>query len=224
MKLEKSKVLSGIAIASLAIGSWAGNAQAAMVTVAGPASSAGTLAEIIAAPALAQNSNAFNSGQQGFNERKNVLLPGVLGVDNNAQIANGGTIAAGTRVDSHMIFLNKQDGVSGTLTHNNVEWTFDGTILGVMSDIDGNLETASTPILGAIGTIYESPFRARGMEGADSYSVAGNILTVNMLVTQPGDWIRVVTATQVVPVPAAAWIGLSLLGGLGVVRKWRSAA
>jgi hypothetical protein len=34
------------------------------------------------------------------------------------------------------------------------------------------------------------------------------------------DWIRVVTAAPV-PVPAAAWMGLFLMGGLGLFRKLR---
>ncbi len=38
------------------------------------------------------------------------------------------------------------------------------------------------------------------MEGGDSYSVAGNQITVNMIVSQPGDWIRVVTAVPTIPV------------------------
>ncbi len=221
MKLRKSTLLSGIAIASLA---FVGSARAAMVSVTGPTSSAGSLAQIIAAPPFAQNGQMFNTAQQGFDERQNVLLAANLAVDNNAQIANGGMISAGTTVNSHMIFLNKENGVSGNLIHNRVEWTFDGIILGVMSDKGGTLESTSTPILGAIGTNYDAPFSARGMEGDDTYTVTGNKLLVDMGVSQPGDWIRVVTSTQVVPVPAAAWMGLSLLSGIGVVRRWRSAA
>jgi hypothetical protein len=95
-----------------------------------------------------------------------------------------------------------------------------------MSDRHGDLEAASTGILGALGTTYPATgFAARGMESGgngiydDSYSIAGKFLTVDMYVSQPGDWIRVVTAP--VPVPAAAWMGLMLMGGLGLVRKLR---
>ncbi len=111
----------------------------------------------------------------------------------------GGSIAAGTRVDSHMIFLNNPS--SGTIFHNDVKWTFSGAILGVMSDSSGNLEAASTSILGLTGTTTypASGFTARGMEGGDGYAVAGNVLTVDMGVSQPGDWIRVVTKSSSVP-------------------------
>jgi len=80
------------------------------------------------------------------------------------------------------------------MTDANVEWIFDGPILGVMSDAGGTLEAASSGILGATGTTYPGAFSARGMEGGDSYSVAGNQITVTMTASEPGDWIRVVTA------------------------------
>lgn len=189
--------------------------HAALVSVAGPNSSAGTAPMIISAPQFAQNGLVFNSGQQGFDERQDVLLLAPLDTDDGV-----GAIATGTRVSSHMIFLNKESGVAGTLSHSNVDWTFDGEILGVMSDRDGNLEAASTPILGAPGTTYQAPFSARGMEG-DSYLIMAGLKTlrVNMAVGQPGDWIRVVTASAI-PLPAAFWLfGTALIGFIGYSRR-----
>jgi hypothetical protein len=208
----------GVAVASFAVVGWVGSAQADIVSVgATPVSSAGIAASIISAPSLVENSLAFNSAQQGFNERQDVWLSANLQVD-------GGSILAGTLVSSHMIFLNQkdvEDGTGGTLTHKNVKWEFDGEILGVMSDYLGNFETASTDFLGAVGTSYPATgFRVRGMEGSDDYSIADKFLTVDMYVSQPGNWIRVVTAAPV-PVPAAAWMGLILMGGLGLFRKLR---
>jgi hypothetical protein len=141
--------------------------------------------DIIAAPdsVIDDPPGATNTHQQAFDERQGVLLVADLDVD-------GGTIPAGTYVNSHMIFLNTEVGsASDTQT-----WTFDGVILGVMSDQWGTLEIASTPLLGAPGTDYPAvAFNARGMEGSDSYSVSGNQITVNMWVSEPGDWIRVIT-------------------------------
>ena len=189
-------------------------AHAAILSVSGPASSAGTMAEIIAAPASVTNTAQFNTGLQGFNEMQGVVLPSAIAVA-------GGIIDAGTRVDSHMIFLNKQNGVGGTLSHQNVQWEFSGDILGVMIDVGGLNEAASTSILGALGTTYAS-FANRGLEGNDSVMISGAILTTSFFVTQPGDWIRVITAAPEVPLPAALPLmvaGLGALGGFSRRRK-----
>lgn len=134
---------------------------------------------------------AVNMAQQAFNEGQSVLLPADLAVD-------GGVIPAGTLVDSHMIFLNTDGGV--TASDFGVEWTFDGPILGVMSDGGGTLEAASSALLGAPGTDYPGPFPARGLEGNNGTGVGGEgyavdlaTITVGMRVSEPGDWIRVVT-------------------------------
>jgi hypothetical protein len=110
-------------------------------------------------------------------------------------IDGGGSIAMGTHVNSHMIFLNSLG--TAALSYANVVWTFDGIILVVMSNGNGSFEVNSSFELGNSGTNYPmAPFNARGLEGNDSYVVAGNQITVNMLVTEPGDWIRVVTAVS----------------------------
>ncbi|UCG58356.1 MAG: hypothetical protein JSU70_02385 [Phycisphaerales bacterium] len=175
--------------------------NAAIVSVSGPPSNAGILPAIIPAPANALNSTASNFGMEGFDEAQGVVTTVAHIID------GGGTIPAGTTVNSHMIFLNQPDGTGGTLSHRDVVWTFDGPIIGVMSDGGGNREANSTFELGAPGTNYTvgpsgqvAPYGARGMEGGDSYTVAGNQITVNMIVSQPGDWIRVVTAIPTIAV------------------------
>ncbi|WP_422038293.1 hypothetical protein [Roseibium sp.] len=203
------------------------NANAVITSVSGPNSSAGVAAAIIANPAHVLDDVTTNSGQQGFNEAQNVVLGSAISVD-------GGSIAAGTTVNSHMIFLNSSG--NALISHFSVDWTFSGTILGVMSDKGGTLEAATSSVLGALGTNYTvpfpgsgaaAPFNARGLEqndgqgdgSNDGYSINGNVLTLGMKVTEPGDWIRVVTATTV-PIPAA----LPLLGGalaIGGFLGWR---
>jgi len=191
-------------------------ANAALLSVSGDNSTRGVAAAIIGAPANALDAMKTNEGQEGFNERQNYVLLAAIDTD-------AGSIASGIRVDSHMIFLNKYDG--DNISHNNVLWTFSGAILGVMSDRNGIKEEASTDVLGNPGTNYPAGgFSARGMEGADSYSILaglgiGNQLSVNMVVAQPGDWIRVVTASAV-PVPAAVWLfGTALVGLIGFGKR-----
>ena len=116
-----------------------------------------------------------------------LLLAAPLQVDS-------GAVPAGLKVDSHMIFLNTVGNVQAI--DPGVVWEFDGPVVGVMSDNNGNLEAASSGLLGATGTAYPlAGFNNRGLENNDGYVVAGNTITVNMRVTEPGDWIRVVTAS-----------------------------
>jgi hypothetical protein len=174
MKLHESYLII-LAVVLIAV---TGQAKAALID--GP--------DIITAPASVINNapGAENDHQQAFDERQGVLLTEPLAVD-------GGTIAAGKRVNSHMIFLNTP-GLLHVSDPGEV-WTFDGPVLGVMSDPNGALEFASTPILGDPNTTYpDHTFFARGLEDNDSYVVGGNEITVSMQVVEPGDWIRVVTA------------------------------
>ncbi len=196
-------------------------ANAALVSVGDSLSSAGVAGAIIGAPDQVLDSMKTNLGQEGFNELQNYVTLAAISTD-------AGSIASGTRVDSHMIFLNSP---GGNITHTGVLWTFSGAILGIMSDKPGALEVASTPQLGNPGTTYPgATFNARGLEPNDSYSLSlgglgvTNSITVDMLVAQPGDWIRVVTAASAVPVPAAVWLfGTALIGLFGLNKRRKSA-
>ncbi|MGF1703912.1 PEP-CTERM sorting domain-containing protein [Photobacterium makurazakiensis] len=178
------------------------------VTQANMSSVGGSAQLLVTAPVSVEDDapENENTAQQGFNERQNVLLTSALQTDDLL-------IAAGTRVDSHMIFLNSDR--RQRIKHNNVYWTFSGTILGVMSDRHGTLEAASN-YLGHPDTIYPGSFRNRGLEGRNSYEINDNVLTVNMRVREPGDWIRVIT-----DVPEPAMLGLFGLALLGLTVRRR---
>jgi hypothetical protein len=152
----------------------------------------------------------------GFNENRTITTVSHF-------MDGGGAIPPGTAVDSHMIFLNSSG--RGLLTHHSVVWTFNAPIIGVMSDKGGLLEDDSTFELGNPATIYPAaPFGSRGLEmlgdpaNQDGYEISSDRLsiTVGMKVTQPGDWIRVITH---VPIPGAVWLLGSGLVGLVLLRR-----
>lgn len=179
----------------LVIGMLPVTANAEIIDVSGPPSSEGTPPEIIPAPTDVLDDVVTNTGMQGFDEAQGVETT----IDYNI---NGGVIPAGTLVNSHMIFLNAPEEMSSTLSHAGIVWTFSQPILGIMADGPGNFEAASSPELGASSTNYTvpgpgdqaAPFGARGLEGGDSYLIEGNQITLTMQVSQPGDWMRVITS------------------------------
>ena len=221
----------GAVVAALAITVLAAPAQALLKTVVGPSSTAGVFPAIIGAPANILDDIVTNTAMQGFNEAQGVTTTVAHSID------GGGAIAAGTRVNSHMIFLNSV--APELLAHGSVFWFFNTPIIGIMSDSGGTLEAASTFELGNPATNYTAtvpgsgpapPFALRGLEGNNGTGLNGSdgyqiidpaILKVSMVVSEPGDWIRVVTA---VPEPASlAIFGLGVLA-LGILMRRRRTA
>lgn len=201
-------------------------ADAKILSVASRKSSLGAYAEIIKAPPAVLDDYTYNYGQQGFNEAQGVKT------SKNYWADGGKKIKKGTWVSSHMIFFNTKGNKFGW--HDRVVWTFDEEIIAVMSDYYGRYEAASSDELGHPDTNYTTPFSgsgkaapfaARGMEHNDYYyRIAPNKLVVKMKVSEPGDWIRVVTKSRKVPEPTAivSLLGLGLVGLIG--RRRRRAA
>ena len=161
--------------------------HAAILAVDGPPSSRGEAAAIIAAPASVHDDAFFADAMRGFDERQGVVLRKRLLVD-------GGAIAAGTAVDSHLIFLSPYP--DHPTRHVAVSWRFSGPVLGVMSDTHCELHRRSDALLGKPGTRYPGRSVFRGMESGlgDHYQIVAETITVTMTVPQLGDWIRVITA------------------------------
>jgi hypothetical protein len=164
-----------------------GTAYAAIIAVDGPPSSRGEAAAIIVAPPSVYDDAFFADAMRGFDERQGVVLRKKLLVD-------GGSVAAGTAVDSHLIFLSPYP--DHPTRHVAVTWRFSGPVLGVMSDTHCSLQMQTHPLLGNPGTQYPGRSAFRGMELrlGDHYEFDGETLTVTMTVPQLGDWIRVITA------------------------------
>lgn len=161
--------------------------HAAILAVDGPPSSRGEAAAIISAPASVHDDAFFADAMRGFDERQGVVLRKRLLVD-------GGSISAGTAVDSHLIFLSPYP--DHPTRHVAVSWRFSGPVLGIMSDTHCELHMQSDALLGNPGTRYPGRSAFRGMERrlGDGYHIADETITVTMTVPQLGDWIRVITA------------------------------
>lgn len=199
-----------------------GPAQAVLIGVSGEDSRLGASARIIDAPGDVTEDAHSNFAQTGFDEQLGVLLTDDLEVD------YGRFIDAGTMVDSHMIHMNTGPGDVRTRNlQRNVEWVFDGLVLGVMSDLYGWLEFDSNSLLGLSTTLYpDRPMYARGLEGRDGYDFQDNRLLLTMRVTEPGDWIRVITASNVTAVPepgTLVLLSLGLLVAAPILRRRRNA-
>ena len=179
--------VSRLIVVLLACHLGAGAANAAILAVDGPPSSRGGAAAIIEAPPSVHDDAFFADAMRGFDERQDVVLRKKLLVD-------GGSVAAGTAVDSHLIFLSPYP--EHPTRHVAVTWRFSGPVLGVMSDTHCSLQMWSHPLLGHPGTQYPGRSAFRGMERrlGDHYEFDGATLIVTMTVPQLGDWIRVITA------------------------------
>lgn len=164
-----------------------------------------------------------NKEIQGYNEIVGYTLLSDLRVDTNFIGGDDadGFISAGTVVDSHVLFLNSK---GSKKISDRVTVTFSEKILGVMTDRRGAFMFASDDFLG--GPVSYVPGgnygNNRGLEGRDRITKIDDFsFTLFMEVTEPGDWIRVVTVSAV-PLPAGALllpVGLALMAGLRRRRK-----
>lgn len=167
------------------------------------------------APAVVSNgSPAASDNIKAFDEVQDLVLMSDLETDD-------GTVGAGRVISSHMLFLNREADGPTRVGPYNATFTFSGNVLGVFADRAG--QNATDALLGN-GIDYSglTGQSARGLEGSDRYSISGDTITVRFTVTEPGDWLRVVTVAPV-PIPAGAVLLPMGLAALGAMRRRKAA-
>lgn len=189
----------------------ASSASAATITAV-------TNGTVVSAPTdLTNDSPTSQTTVSGFTEATGVII-GLGGLVMDI----GGTLAAGTVVDSHMFYFNNDGANDRTFNDITATFSFDRDILGFIT-ATGKLNTTDG-LLGAPGTSYPD-FSARGFEGDDEItSFDTNSFTVFLEITQPGDWFRVITAPggqdiSDVPLPAGAPLLLAGMAAFAAMRR-----
>ena len=199
----------------------AASAQAAIVGYSGAVTVLGASPVSLLEGALESDTTVH-----AFNERQGLTLASALSVDFvPPSFTSAGSIAAGTRISSHIIHFDSVDG-GRSPTGLTGSVTFDGQILGLIFN-DPRLN-ATDSLLGAPGTAYPGGVVGRRFlfsEGSDVFSISGGQLTFNFTsFVSDGfiDQMRIVTAA--VPTPGSlALAGLGLLA-LGASARARRAA
>jgi hypothetical protein len=193
--------IRNLALAVTAALGFAGAASAAVINCSA------SVTCVVGTPASGTvGNNSINENVlYAFDEQQNVLLGSALNIDVVA-----GSIAAGVRVASHYLAFDppppRTRAVEATVT-------FNRKILGLIIT-KANLD-ASNAVVGLSSIFYDTD-RLIGLELGDTVSFSNDMTTLNWRASDPGDHIRVITAS--VPLPAG---GLLLIGGLGALVLMR---
>ncbi|MEM7466409.1 MAG: hypothetical protein AAF387_05930 [Pseudomonadota bacterium] len=164
------------------------------------------------------NNNYQTDDLFAFAEQRGTQLAGDLMVDEGPNAV----IPVGTNIDSYYVAYDPSfsSDIEGTIT-------FPKPILGVLTTQDSlNASDDGNPIdLGNPTANYLNP-SLRGLEeNADSVSVNGNELTISFDANTPGDYIRVITESTVVPETQVPTMPLwaVFLAGAALLACWNMA-
>lgn len=196
-----------------------GSASASIIGTSGAA-------ELIATPADARL-NVLTSADRVrvWNEQQNHLLASNLrvnaiapGLYNSDSDLVEGIVSAGTRVASHYIHFDSPGGSAASASGS---VTFDADILGVIcvGDTSAAHHLDDSDFLSA-GTLYSNGVNARGLELSrnEFFTISADRRTVsfNFRISNPGDYMRVVTS---VPTPGSMALAMASAGMLARRRR-----
>lgn len=208
------------AVMALGVIACAGSAQAGIIGTAGAA-------DLIAAPADARL-NALVSADRVrvWNEQQSHTLASALrvnavdpGLYNSESDLVNASVAAGTTIASHYIHFDSPGSTSASATGS---VTFDADILGVicLGDSTAAAYLDASDFLSS-GTLYSDNVGSRGIELSNSeffrISADRRSIEFRFRISNPGDFMRVVT---MVPTPGTAALAVA---GLGVLTRRRRA-
>jgi hypothetical protein len=207
---------------ALVVAACAGAAHAGIVSVGGDA-------EWIAAPADARlNVLTNNKVARVWNEQQNISLTTsvTVDIDGSSGVYNGNgdlgvySLPAGTLASSHYIHFDSEGSQSASAKG----WVhFDEIIIGVIVLGDGRDDGKNHLDMSdwlSSGTIYGDGIRNRGMELSNNekieISADRRTLFFSFGISNPGDYVRVIT--RAVPTPGTAALSLA---GLSLVARRR---
>lgn len=206
--LLRKAVLTGTTLCIIGAGAASAAVVSAVVTASSPVAVTGVVG--IPPGGIVGDNKVNTNTLYAFDEKQNILLSSPLAINVVA-----GSIAPGTRIDSHYVVFDPRGRVTVEATI-----TFKTAILGLITK-SGTLLASN--FLGAPGVTYLND-KLTGLEGSeDTISFSGDFTSLTWTASNPGDHIRVITAAAPIPLPAGGLLLIGALGGLAALRRRKTA-
>jgi hypothetical protein len=215
----KQKIAAAIALLAVGVGG-VHLAHADIIGVVGPPSSLGALPLIILAPSDALNQCITTAGQVGFDEAQGVVTPVPFSADDAVVIPAGTLVdshmiffnqaAVGSGASHASVVWSFRRPIIAVMS--NETGDLEAASTPTLGSPATNYVLPPTAACVPFGPVGAAPYPARGLDstlavfpythnpcpGADCYDVigglgVGTLMTVGTQISQPGDWIRVIT-------------------------------